>query len=198
MKTLKGTLAELSTWLGVSVKAISELQGTDRLPRWGRGDIPLKEAVVAYCKILREAAAGRSGAGGEAGLADQRSRLAAEQADKAAMENAARRRELLPVEEVNEAVTSAFARVRARLLAIPSKAAPRVHALGTAAEAQAVLTELVHEALEELADTRTVALLADADRGSDGGSGTGLVAGDEAAAPADGERVGGPRKTAQR
>lgn len=187
---LKGTLAELSTWLGVSVKAISELQATDRLPRWARGEIPLKDAVVAYCKLLREAAAGRSGTGGEAGLADERARLAGHQADRAEMENMARRRELLPAAEVTEAVTQAFARVRARLLAIPSKAAPQVQALQTPAEVQERLTELVHEALEELADTRVVGLLAGEDQPGDGDGGQKLVAGAETTAAADGKRVG--------
>ena len=61
--------------------------------------------------------------------------------------------EFLPRSEVHRLVTSAFARVRAKLLGLPSKLAPLVVAAKTAAEAQAMLKDTVYQALNELAAT---------------------------------------------
>jgi DNA-binding transcriptional regulator YhcF (GntR family) len=74
------------------------------------------------------------------------------------MKNQAARGQLLPRAEVTAAVQSAFTRVRARMLALPTKAAPQVASLRTLAEIKTVLTELVHEALRELSETEVVAL----------------------------------------
>ena len=70
--------------------------------------------------------------------------------------NAAARRLLRPRDEVTAAVQDAFSRVRARLLYLPTSAAPRVVLLKGIAEVKALLTELVHEALRELAATEVV------------------------------------------
>ena len=70
--------------------------------------------------------------------------------------NAAARRLLRPRDEVTAAVQAAFSRVRARLLALPTKAAPQVVLLKTVAEVKALLTTLVHEALQELSETEVV------------------------------------------
>ncbi len=43
-----------------------------------------------------------------------------------------------------------YAKVRTRLLAIPSEQAPRIHRLKTVAEVQSVLQDIITEALEEL------------------------------------------------
>lgn len=76
--------------VGITQQAVSDLAGRGVLQ-------PGQNAhtwLLAYTKHLREQAAGRS-ADGE--LANQRARLAREQADRVAMENAQARRELAPV-----------------------------------------------------------------------------------------------------
>ncbi len=93
---------------------------------------------------------------GRTALAAERARLACAQADMQEMKNAALRGALLPRDEVTAAVQAAFARVRARLLAIPTRAAPRVVLLKGIAEVKALLTALVHEALQELSETKVV------------------------------------------
>ena len=70
--------------------------------------------------------------------------------------SAAARRLLRPRDEVTAAVQAAFARVRARLLALPTQAAPQVVRLRGLAEVKALLTALVHAALQELAATAVV------------------------------------------
>ncbi len=59
---------------------------------------------------------------------------------------------VLPREDVDAAVVGAFARVRTRLLAIPSKAAPLV-AGQTTAEASETIRQAIYEALRELSET---------------------------------------------
>jgi phage terminase Nu1 subunit (DNA packaging protein) len=76
--------------VGVSQQAISELLGRGIL----KAGQPAATWLRAYTKHLREQAAGR-GADGE--LARERARLAREQADRVAMDNAVNRRELAPV-----------------------------------------------------------------------------------------------------
>ncbi len=90
-------------------------------------------------------------------LVAERARLAHEQWIGQRLTNAAARRLLRPREEVTAAVQAAFSRVRARLLALPTKAAPQVVLLKTIAEVTALLTALVHEALQELSETEIVA-----------------------------------------
>ena len=91
-------------------------------------------------------------------LAAERARLACAQADAQEMKNATARRLLLPSDEVTAAVHTCFSRVRARLIAIPTRAAPQVVLLKTMPEVKALLTALIHEALQELSETKVVAL----------------------------------------
>ena len=105
--------------------------------------------------VIRWRADELSGPAGPA-LERERARLAAAQAGLAEMKLAAARGELLPADKVSLAVTSAFARVRTRLLAIPPKAAPRLVGKGRPAEIQALLTDYVEEALRELSETRVI------------------------------------------
>ena len=88
----------------------------------------------------------------------ERARLACAQADMQEMKNAALRGALLPRDEVTAAVQACFSLVRARLLAIPTRAAPQVVLLKTMPEVKALLTALIHEALQELSETKVVAL----------------------------------------
>ncbi len=89
-------------------------------------------------------------------LAAERARLACAQADAQEMKNATARRLLLPSAEVTAAVQACFSLVRARLLAIPTRAAPQVLLLKGIAEVKALLTALIHEALQELSETKVV------------------------------------------
>lgn len=84
-------------------------------------------------------------------LTAERTRLAKEQADKTALENALRRKELLPADEVQRDLEQVFIAVRSRLLSLPTKLAPRALGRGTLAEMRDVLDDGVREALNELA-----------------------------------------------
>ena len=181
MQSILCPQAEAAEWLGISERRLRQLQKTGRLPSFGRGAVDLQVLVQAYCRHMAEVAAGRraalpDGAGGPSSSGDippalarmfpaaaasldlvaERALLAREPWIDQRLTNAAARRLLRPRDEVTAAVQAAFARVRARMLAIPTKAAPQVILLKAIAEVKALLTELGHEALQELAETEVV------------------------------------------
>lgn len=184
------TLGEVSALFGKSSRWISDLRSKGELPPDGA---TLAEFVAAWTSLSSASSGGKS-------IDQHKARLAAAKADQAEMKNAQTRGELLPSVLVTRAVQGAFARVRAKLLALPSKCAPVVAPMKSAVAIQEKLTELVHEALAELAST-TVGVEEASSEGGDsaapggerGASGDGepMVAGDDAAAAADGESVGG-------
>ena len=57
---------------------------------------------------------------------------------------------MVMADAVLEEVGAEYAKVRTRLLAIPSEQAPRIHRLKTVTEVQCVLLDIITEALEEL------------------------------------------------
>ncbi|MGN6270873.1 MAG: hypothetical protein ACTHM0_13395 [Sphingomonas sp.] len=154
----------------------------------------LKEFVAAWTSLA---------AGGVKGKAIDvaKARSAVAKAERDEMETAALKGELLKRGDVTSAVQGAFARVRARLLALPSKAAPITSPMKSVVTIQEKLTELVHEALAELSTTQIGVEEASADRGDRDAPGgepgdrdgrVDVVAGADTAAAADGQPVGGP------
>ena len=80
--------------VGISQPAVSDLMKRGVIADGGT----CGEWLLAYTKHLRDAAAGR----GDGELANERARLAREQADAQAMKNAQARRELAPVSVIEE------------------------------------------------------------------------------------------------
>lgn len=105
------------------------------------------------------------------------------EADAQEMKNALMRRDLLRREDVDAAATAAFARVRARLLAVPPKVAPVVVTDGEPAIAERTVRAAIYEALKELSDSTLGDLC---------GNDYVMVADAGAAAGTDGEPMGGP------
>ncbi len=173
--------------LGVSERVITGRKGAGRLPTAEGGQIDLRAIIKAGVNAL--AVAQRSGGDPEAlDLQAERARLAKEQADAQELRNAATRGELVPRVDVVAGVQTAFAAARARLLGIPSKAAPLLVGLDDPAAIRDTLTDLVHECCGELAATR--AIPADSDRAENGRGGNGGDGDLGAAATTDGERMG--------
>lgn len=79
----------------------------------------------------------------------QRARLAEEQADKHALENAHRRGELLDVASVAKTWGDLFTAIRAHILALPTKTAAEVAAMTDANRIRERLTTEVHQILAE-------------------------------------------------
>ena len=100
--------------VGLSEAAVSGLVSDGVLTR---GET-MGEWLLAYIDRLREVAAGRMASGG-LDLATERARLAAEQADRIAMQNAVTRKELAPVALIEQVLTGAAGRIVGILDAIP-------------------------------------------------------------------------------
>lgn len=183
------TQAEFGRHVGITQQAVADLVGRGVIQGRGRGKLDLDEARLAYCAHLRSLAGNRSGdPEADLDLTAERARKAKEEADKLEMQNAQLRGELLARSDVDAAVVGAFARVRARLIGVPTKVAPLVVSLENPAEAEGVIRKAVYEALKELADTSVGDLC-----GDDGD----VVEGAGSAAGPDGEPVGGREEEAQ-
>lgn len=161
------TVADCANHLFLSERRFRELldQGViDRQPPSTYDEDLVREQYITH---LREIAAGRSSKEGDLDLTEERARLAKEQADAQEMKNAVSRGELLARQDVTAAITASFARVRARLLAMPSKLAPSVIGVPTLAAIKKKISDAVKEALEELASTVVVGVPASDDSGGD-------------------------------
>lgn len=113
--------------VGIGQSAVSELLSRGFLRPGGT----IGEWVIDYCAHLREVAAGRVGSG-ELDLVTERARLAKEQADKVAMQNAVTRGELTPTIALEEVLTGAAAKIAGILDAIPGMIRRRVPQLSAA------------------------------------------------------------------
>lgn len=111
--------------VGISQPAVSDLIKRGVLTD---GDTA-KNWLVAYCSHLREQAAGRAGSDGSLDLVSERARLAKEQADKVAFQNAITRNRLAPVELLEEVLAKAAGRINGIFDAIPGMIKRRVPSL---------------------------------------------------------------------
>lgn len=157
---------EIADHLDLSQQAVSELLEQINLD-WKT--VELGDIRVAYIRRLREQAAGRGGANvGE--LAAERARLASEQADKVAMQNAVTRGELAPVALIEEVLTKAASKVAGVLDAIPGMVRRRVPQLtaddidliaGEVAKARNTVAAMSLADLNDAADVEDDAVVVD-------------------------------------
>lgn len=108
-------------------------------------------------------------------LTTERARLASEQADKTALDNALTRGDLVSAANVQIVWVRLAAEVKTRLLALPTRLAPLVTGCTRVPDSEAILREGVHDVLSGLAD-----------------GGEGVLRDAAATRTVDGEPVGGP------
>ncbi len=184
------TLGEVAALFGKSSRWISDLRAKGEMPGDGA---TLSEFIGAWGSL---AAAGAGGIKGKP-IDIAKARSATAKAEQDEIKTAALKGAYLPRDGVRDAVQGAFARVRAKLLALPSKCAPAISAMKSPVAIQEKLTELVHEALAELASTVVGGEPAGADgiahggESGDRGHGEELVAGLRSPTAPDGEPMGG-------
>ncbi len=108
-----------------------------------------------YLTYLRNKVSGQSSDGDGSTLDKERTRRAKSLADKAEIEVAEMRNQLVPVDQVENAMMVMVSAMKTRLLAIPTTTAPL---LGTSniAATEKIIREQVCEALQELASTTVV------------------------------------------
>jgi len=124
---------------------------------------------------------------------EARTRKVNAEAEIAELELAKVRNQLVIVEDVVKAWTDTLANLKAKLTNVPSKAAPIVASESDAGVIQAMLADLMNEALEELSnyDPKISASRTSKSKGSSEGSNEGT----EATASPKRQRVGRPSKT---
>lgn len=121
----------------------------------------------------------------------ERTRLAAEQADKVAIENAESRGDLARISVIAKEFADAIAGAQSLLLAIPTKEAPMLAPMTNANAIESRLRNAITEALQQLANYGTRGT---GQRSSSRRNGDGTV---RAAAATNGKRVGRGKQTPQ-
>lgn len=143
------SMTEVAAHLHMDLQTFRKLIDRGVITKQERGSYDAEQVRKEYILHIREVAAGRFKAG-ELDLQAERARLAKEQADAKEMENAVERGDLVYIEDVAKQVEGQMTKVRTKLLAIPTKYAPELHAMATAREVQLALEEAITEALNEL------------------------------------------------
>lgn len=173
--------------LGVSTRRIIQIAKENDPPiQDPSGGYPCLE----YGKWLKRRAIAGLGVTNDGQVYDyeaERARLTHHQANNAALDEDVKRGALIPAEKVERVWGDMIGAFRARCLSLPTKAAQSVMGAADLAEAEAILKDLIYEALSELADYDPAHYRA----GAEGGETS------SATAEADGKPVGGRRKKAQ-
>jgi len=138
------TRADVAWLVGMSDSWVRDRMQAGDLPRPGATAEEYVEAFVAFKLRKFE----QAGADGSLDLQAERARLAKEQADEKAMDNAERRRELASLPDMTGAVIGLISMAVARLQQVPALVSKGDHKLRVRVETA------INDALEELSVTR--------------------------------------------
>jgi hypothetical protein len=142
---------------GVSKQRVHQLEAEGILARTARGRYSIG-SIPAFIKHQRSV-----GSGPKAWMA-ARTALAEEKLRGAQIERQVREGELLLRDVALDIISRAFRDVRDKVLALPARAAPRVHGLPTVAHRFQILDAAAREICESAADQRAADLMAAIDR----------------------------------
>jgi len=145
--------SEISSKLGINVATFKDFVARGIIEERDRGQYTLEECAKQYLSHLREIAAGRMTTDG-LNLADERARLAKEQADAKEMENMVERGELLYMDDVIKDFEEQLMNCKTKLLATPTKIAAEVFSSRDVQEVQEIMEEAIKDALSELVGYR--------------------------------------------
>jgi phage terminase Nu1 subunit (DNA packaging protein) len=137
--------------LDLSERRVQQLSREGVIPKATRGQYDLVGSVRGYVRYLRDQAA--KAQAGAPDYASERARFIRARADLAEMEAAEKRGAVIPAADVEAAWIAVLARLRTRILALPDRLAPLVHAEASPAGVRDVIRGALREALEELAET---------------------------------------------
>lgn len=112
---------DLCDLFGLSPAALADLKKRGIAIHCGHDSYDLTATTHAYVTQLRGTAAGWGIGEQAASLTNERTRLAKEQADAAAIKNAKLRGELVDASEVERTWADTLRQVRARIMAVPSR-----------------------------------------------------------------------------
>lgn len=165
--------ADLARLAGVSLPTISQwvAKGCPYVKKGAKGQPWQFDASHVWAWREEQVALQTVGDTSQLDIEEARRRKLAAEAALAELDVAKKKGELVEVEVVAETVGDDYANVRAKLLSLPTKAAPQLCAIDDAAEVQSFLEKLVFEALEELtADGIYASVAPSADEAEEGES----------------------------
>lgn len=145
----------------ISLSQISELVGSDRRTIKKRlgdyeplidGRAHLYESTEVLC-LNADPTNDRPTEGEIFDLTDERARLAHHQANKTALEEDTLRGTLMPAELVRETWINLVVSFRAKMLGLPTKAAPLIIGVELVREVEGILSDIVYDALTELGES---------------------------------------------
>lgn len=139
------TLSELSIFLDLTSRRITQLVREGVIPREERGRYKLGPAVHGYIRFLRESANDSS-----LSLTEERTNLTRSLSAKAAIDVAKAKGELIDAKAARELWERAVSACRSRLLSFPSRLAQTIGIKKYAPQIRKKGEEVVHEALFEL------------------------------------------------
>lgn len=145
--------SEIAVKLGISVATFKDFIARGIIEERERGQYTLEECSKQYLDHLREIAAGRMTSDG-LNLADERARLAKEQADAKEMQNMVERGELLYMDDVIKDFEEQLMKCKTKLLAAPTKVAAEIFSSRDVQEVQEIMEAAIKDALSELVGYR--------------------------------------------
>lgn len=148
------TQIEIGKHLDMSDRNVRDLIKRGVLPgSRGPGGLDLDECRVAYIRYMRGIASGQVSSSEDLDAAHERARKDKAQADKTELEVARLKRQMVIWAAVEKGWGGMLARLRSKLLTLPSKIAPLVQASdGEYATITEITRKAVSDALRELSD----------------------------------------------
>ena len=140
------TQRALAVHLVLSVSRIRQLQYAGVIKK----DASLDCTRLAYIRWLRDRISSKS----NSDINNERARLVHHQANLAALEEETRRSKLIPADEINSEWAEMTSIMRAKITTIPEQVAAVGCGITDYNEMEALVKDLVHEALDELATTK--------------------------------------------
>ncbi|MFD2077177.1 hypothetical protein [Geobacillus jurassicus] len=148
-KTIEVSTSELAEIFGLSDRRIRQLEKEEALVKISRGKYDLKASVQRYIAFIKEQAEKTEE---ELDLTKEKTLLTRANRQKVELELQIMRGELHRSEDVRRVMNNMLSAFRARVLAIPSKTAPRLLAQTDLAVVQDIIKKEVYEALQELSE----------------------------------------------
>ena len=147
------TVAQLATIFEITHVRIQQLAKMGVVVKSARGTYELWRSVKGYIKYLQDRSTKKSGGidGDESSYEVQRTRVYKARAEILEAQSMAMRGELHDAACITDVVGEGLANLRAKMLAIPTTAGPRVADETDANKCAAIIETLIHEALAECA-----------------------------------------------
>ena len=149
---------EVANLLGITYTRFNQLTADGTIPKKGRGQYVVGDAVQAYCNRLREQASGRLGVSGgtdEDGAETfdpvlEGARLKARQADMTELQLAKARGEVIQTSEILEVWGLVIGAARSRIMSLSNRLPTMIHGMTT--KEQEIVREECRDILERLVE----------------------------------------------